>query len=759
MGNSDELIKINIHRIKNIYSEELIIKQLIEFTKYRINILKDYTDLKFFIENYKNMNVAQLNWEKFCFLMNNVNRYPRNFKAYLLDFFKLIIRNGLYVGNYKEFLEKNLECIFKKDYRVANRVDNVFVKLNILSNYPINSNPQKLVRYEIREIRKNIRYKRIVTLNLTRVSDMNIEILLKFIEFYTNKCNGYSLHDTTRTFIFLFQDSLYSTKKFNDDSIEFSYDTFINQYRFFKKIENIEICNSEFYKLTIILRDFYLYLYLFNNNVKNDFIHNGIDRYYLEQINFYSYFNKGCKVIKYSYDDKPPKVDCFLIDCKYSREIQVNVKSENYNFVNLRKVKNKKIIHLLKEWIWYGNGDISDRARRVNVIAEALNLIDKIKKKNKINEGKYFDIHTLILFNHELNRVKESNNYNTIIKKLKVFFKYIKETYPEIIDSNFEFIFKSKKIKGTRLDKAITREDYQIIYSAALKLDDEIILKILIIFSNSSLRLGSIINLRADCIIEKYESGAGKIRTYTKTSNGEIEEMIVNNKVISCIEDVLKITNDMRQDNLDKEVCKYLFIKRKNRTGIGLYNQNFNRNFKKIILENKDKLSTDYTAYDLRHFYIDFVVTSGVKEGKSYSEISSITNNKPSTFLKFYVNKYNMETYVETMGRALLEDEDISGSIIENIEFKQIVEDNLGICKEKTECISLDYDTCLSCGCFCTSIEKIDEFERKIKELNDRIEFGIGDERENQLLLQLCMKYLIRLLEVKDECKLSDKTS
>jgi len=688
----------------------------------------------YFINEMKKYDLENFNWNSFCERMNQPFKDHYVFRKLYVDFFIFYVKAGCDIGENSDYLRNNVNILVSVKFTSTYEGTNLIAKNEILSHYPMLSKPQNILHIMLTSV-KNV--KRLITINFNTESIFIKCILKEYINYLLEYSQTPIRNVNYRQFFYYFGKSFVST--YIPDKIEdFNIITFNKQYRFYKKIKPLSPTSKSSnngYQPLNNLKDFYLFLikYIRKHNINYELFNvaTGIDEIFLSQNEFCDLYEKGFRVIKYSAFEAPPLSNRFYLNPNNQVKFTISCTATQYLLIDLSNL-NKDFSDDIKEWLWLGEGNIIHRKSKLNSFLRFLEFSNlyKIKTNDKLlllKKENNSIFNSGMILSYVIYLKKKYTNTTTInseIKKVKAVLKYLynekKEKY-KIENIIFTFLreIEDKKYGGN----PIQDDDMHLIIEEFMKLDDELIIIIFNLSVATNIRIGEVFSLERDCIDQIYENGDGVIKLRRKGTMDDYQFLPVDFKVIGLIEKALLITEELLE-NLNVEYKNLIFIKKTNRNKVKPYNQYFQKKFLEVYNKISGQLKGKYTAYNLRHTFINLIVKQGVENGKSYSDIAQETGNSPEVFKKHYVEKESLRDYLEVMSETIINDVDINGRILNDdsyIAFNQQVKDAAGACDNDKRCDD-DDDGCLHCPSFITTLDRIPIFEHNIKIIRYKME-------------------------------------
>lgn len=732
-------------------------------------------------ELLKDYKISDFTWERLCILQNidievfleeNIDIFEDSHLGIVRSFIRRYA-NGLdspgYQYNSKLVSQIYLECIefdqsliireFEEFLIINNRnnlndrkvlgQDSVLIK-SVLNNFPINTKKESII---------SSGYKRKDICGYTKVNvNCNTEnsFLKKLYGLYWKfEVEEGSMAKSLRMFFYYCSIecttfSKFSYKSFDMEFLRYSY----------KKLFKIQQELEKKFDRNIYLRDHIVKFYRFLNiQMKTLNIDNCLSKIELEALDSYSIY----KILRYDYNlcyynpnEKPPIYDKFCIMPNKYTLLSSHNKNNVVFFVDLNKVD---IIFRddFKEFLWNDDSNMKERFDRHVIVINFLNEAAKYNKKiinlGKINKsGEIIKNEFIYKFRCSLElKYENTNTLKSTLKSIRKYLKYYKDKYE--LSSEAFHILNLKGLEVSNGGKVITDKDLKLIYNEFIEIEKSIeggrLYSIIFeVFIYSNLRIGEIINLKKDCIIE--EDNKTYIKFISKTGNKELIKVVIGEEVKRLLREAINITNSYRKEGI---VDNYIFVKPYHRKGGNNVRLNFYARFKNVIKKIENNLeNANYHPYNMRHTYMNKVCEEAQKSNLSFSEIEGITNDSIKTIRKYYQQRDRVELMAEIMAGVTISDVSINGTILKNEILKsKSVKGNLGKCKEE-EC-TFDIAECLICKHFITFTNRKITFINSIKKCEEEILETKNEfvKKEKIVEKKLLARYLAEICKIEEK--------
>ncbi|MDU7364099.1 hypothetical protein [Clostridium sp.] len=636
---------------------------------------------------------------------------------------------------------------------------------SIISNYPINSSYKMILRVEYTN-KINITEIKFTNININTENNIIRNLLENYINHYN--INGEPTRKSYKMFIFHFNESI---GDITINSIhDFNNKLFYKQYDFYKQLE-LKYSEIGFsLDRDIAFRNLLINIYRYIIEISSETKEIRFGEAFLKVINNpkrKKFFDEKLKLVLYNKNELPPTENKFVV--VPSEYIMNNSDSRNtaLRIVDLSNIP-FEFAEDIKNYMWYSSIKVYQITAKLKYIIDLIkyreDFIENINTISNYENGKIFPEE--LLYGFRLMLEEDYSNLNTLdnaFDVIRAYLKYFKEKY-KVSDNDFYIFYLEKsKWKYCSNSNPITENDLKLIYKEFLRKENidsskRIYTIVFEIFISTNIRIGEILNFKKNCIKNIEANGDGEIKYFSKTSNGDLIEKLVDKKIINLIKDAIRLTYNNYTNN---DISKYLFIvPERNKVSNTCRRLNFYSYFSRIIFDLQDNLEIKhYKPYNIRHTFINNVYNEGLKLNLQVIELEKIAGNKYATANKYYRNYDDIETYVEIFSKTIISNVDINGKIL--TEFKgnliKSVRNDLGICLND-DC-NFNIGECLSCSNFATFVSRIPTYQRFIKKINNEIMNTTNDLYKEELYhtKKLASKYLSELLKVKNGGKVNNE--
>ncbi|SUO88975.1 tyrosine-type recombinase/integrase [Streptococcus uberis] len=713
------------------------------------------------IPNFRNYTDIDEIWKCFCVCQHSINSQANKLQGLLRKLTVQLVTRIFHIDN----MEPRIRNIFisNESGLSLSNIENK-EKRNRFTNFPLGSKVNEIIPVTVVSSgKKNVfQYPANIIINTNQSFINNL-----MREFFNDPISAlYSTSESARNFFSLFGDSLkgLTINKFSD----FSEQTFLHQFNFYQeKVKSgTFVLHNHSANPSKLLFKFYTFLdkrhqVLFGKQLFDTVTFN---RNLFRSSHYRKSFSEGAvRVVISGYEDIPTADKWFV----FFPKTKPSYKTHSNFFIELDKVNNQYFKEDLKYFFWnYGVQSVFESS---SYLIDFLNELDAYNQSivNLSSNPPTISSEFLLQYYSAIcegeiktqkNREYKTSTKNSKINSIRNFINFYKQKYsiPELIISSFS------EIPDVKINNGIYIPEKEILsildeFNEQCKTPDKELFKIILLLSLSTkLRIGEILSLRRDCIIEKNEK-LGTIKYYPKSTNDNLVYSSFSIEIINLIEKAIVISSSavISSDSTFKDL---IFVYHPLKSSLDFdydelislydgYKRFFYMIMKKLYKENK--ISMIYSPNHCRHTFINKAYELVDNHEISFLDIPIITGNSTKVAKKNYLNRQKeTNEYLNAIeGIELFKDKK---SDIKNNEISFPILNGLGNCNSE-ECIKIDFinDTmidCLTCQFFVTSVEKLSIFEKNIKNFEARLPFAVGeDEAYLYKLITLNKGYVAKL--------------
>ena len=713
----------------------------------KIGLKKDVNRL---IKLYKD-NKSTEGWVKYYKIVSQ-------FYKFLSEYANADKYNILEMKEYENLLGL-LNNIIYSDINRGTEYDDIWN--TIISNYPINSNYNMILRVEYTN-KPNIEQIKFTNININTENNIIRNLLENYISHYN--INGEPTRKPYKMFIYNFKESLgdITINSIND----FNTELFYKQYNFYKQLElkysKIGFKLDRDISFRVLLINLYRYIIEISSETKK--IRFGES--FLKVINSNKckkIFDGNFKLVLYNKNELPPIENKFVVVPSVYTMNNSDSRNNALRTVDLTNIP-FEFAEDIKKYMWHSDIKVNQITGKLKVIIDLIkyreDFFENVTTITNYESRKIFPEE--LLYGLRLMLEEEYSKLNTLdnaFDVIRAYLKYFKQKY-RVSDNDFYIFYLQKSREEHRSNSnPITENDLKLIYKEFLMKENidsskRIYTILFEIFISTNIRIGEILNLKKDCIKNIESNGDGEIKYFSKNSNGDLIEKLVDKKIINLIKEAIELTNN---NYTNKDISEYLFIiPERNKISNTCIRLNFYVYFSIIIFDLQESLEVKhYMPYNIRHTFINNVYNEGVKLNLHVVELERIAGNKYATANKYYRTYDDIETYVEILSKTSISNVDINGKILAESKSNSIkyVRDDLGICLND-DC-NFNIAECLSCTNFATFVSRIPAYESFIKNIDNEIINTSNNLYKEELYhtKKLASKYLSELLKIKNGVK------
>ena len=643
------------------------------------------------------MPLSAIEWTDIC----SEIQYEPTFASVYHHFIYYILKNNLYFGAHKDKLLTLIEA-FKNDPSYHSKTLRLYCGDDIERLF---YNPSA----------HNLKW-----LQLPKECNrLTLDLLSKFWS-----KTSYSKNDF-REFYNLFPFSINQSMVININ--DYSYETWKAQTNYYK-----EYSNNPKHCLEMLNR-----YYLFVNSIVEEKDHQGIfkqndpiDKIMLSRDNCAKNTLEGYSYIYFNPYMHYPVVDKWMLNFNGYEKKSTKFNANNIRSFNFEKIINPFYRDCAKDYVWNSGYSPAKMEDSIYQLIYVLNFAFKMKSTDEypnpsLTEFTFYEADQIRSY---LDRTKKAaNTKNQYLSSFRSFCRYCVQNRNFIVD---DYFYKHlSEFSRTTENKATAIPDDDLIklnnmlkeqqYNSEVKTFYYAIFHICL---QTSLRISQICHLRYDCLSNTMKDGQYKIKTVSKTSNGEEYKTIISRETGKQIKDIIKITEDNRQNCKDSELASYLFLKKDQMLSLGYTPVNAS-NFKDYLYECCEKLHIpQYGPSNLRDTHITKAFEFRLRNGMSDAAEMILTGHTNIDIDNNHYIQKNLIQMLESTYGIIIGDVNIKGQIVSNdsdsINQENSVENGCGYCKARS-CVFETSLPCLYCKYFITTTKHKKYFVEMMKHVDD----------------------------------------
>lgn len=487
------------------------------------------------------------------------------------------------------------------------------------------------------------------------------------------------------------------------------------------------------------------YQFLMNNQkpVLNDIK----NRRFIKRTSLGRNLYEGYGIVFYQPVEKVPTSDKWILSYTEDQTTNDGISATMTLLLDFTRVSNKKLRSLLKHYVWHYDSNINTKYNNYKRIIHFLNFIDDYSKKNilKLNQkSRKSDGITLSeIIGYRANILNKYSNNRTIlghIYPVREFINHIEEHELIYVETGYKHYLYYSRETSYNNAKPLKDSDFaKIIKKMKEKAETSDLHRLyMIVFyllTATELRPSNVVSLRKDCVKE-VQGNNYVIKTETKTSNKEIDEISITLEVKKQIDEAIRITEPSRIRHGDTKTNKYLFIvdrKPKGSYGVmGLYQ--FNTYLKDVC---KELNISGYTASNLRDTHMTKAEQFIIEKNHSDIQQNIITGHKSTSVTEKHYIKKELKSMLESVGDITIGSNDI-----------ELNKDETRNRKEK-----FPYNKLLVNEKFFTTPDNLHYFEEHLKRVTGEIDNCKSIDKINELMnyKALIEKYIEKIERINSE--------
>jgi len=719
----NEFIDDRMFELCNEYISMLITDDIILSTK--IALSRNYIQL---FEKFKNISITNLSWTTIRDIAKDCNATLNKLNKYVIFLYE------------KDLMQTKISNELL-DYMKSNRHDS---SLELLYSTDI-------TKFIICNIQS---YMNIILIN---ANDFTRVLLTEFIL----ESPGVRGVAAAKTFYELFEDSFADIDYANSiSSIEhFTCRTFEQQFSYFRKSDNL-------FNLRILI-NFYLFL---SGKYMNLFKATDVlDIYILQRSHFIAEYISCARKVLFNPFQEIPKNDIWYLDFNKMNYSSNKYSDESRKIVDFTAIHNESYRKLTKEYFWKAPDSVIIKLQRYHYIKPFFNYIADLKsgrelsiyvRSNRSIDYTKITMNEIMAYKTFVDGMELSNHsYNSSILATRYIVEFLSQNKSLCLEQGVLYYLKSKQVRESYNATAIPDDELlklaQLMkIKAEASYENKLNYLIFYIALETEFRISHILNLKADCYSEASKPNEYVIKSIDKTSDGNLLDHSITIYTKNHIDDILKISQDIRGDCKNPALKKYLFLSKTIRMNTySKHNENqFNSFFKNCCQELG---LPKYTASNLRDTHITKAQEYILRNNRSDLEQSVLTGHKDPNSDNHYIEA-NITEMLEIVYMTIIGNVEIKGQIVDSLSpalanDEHSVSNKCGYC-ERDSCNDYSYLDCLMCQSFIATIDRIAYFEEQIQVVDDKIKAAsIKHDKEDLInIKQLLLNYLKRLLVRKE---------
>lgn len=717
----NEFTDTRIHELCNDYLNQ-IVDDKTHTPSTKVALCRDNIVL---FEKFKNICIGELSWIAICHIAKDCSVTLNRFNKFVVFLYeKRFIQND--ISNEILYYMKSHRYNSSLKYLYSTDVSKLFVFDNT-NNY--------------------------IDIVLINANEFVRELLTEFI-LESPSVRGIP---ASKAFFELFEDSFTDIKYVKSIcSIEyFTCSTFEQQFSYYNKLERQ-------FPIRVLIN---FYLFLYGKYTKLFKITDELDIFILQRPNFIIEYIKGARKVLLNPFEEIPLSDIWYLDYNGMNYSSNKYSDEFIKIVDFTIIPNNLYRKFAKEYFWKSIDSIVVKLQRHHFIKPFFNYISDIKSGKELSIYVKFNSHidyTKITMNEIMayktfsdNKQQSDNTFNTSILSVKNVLEYLCQNNLLQIEQGVLNYLKSKQVRES--NNAHPIPDDELLKLAELmrtkaetSYDNKLNYLIFYIILETEFRISHILSLKTNCYTEASKPNEYVIKSIDKTSDGNIVDHPITIYTKNHIDDLLKISQDIRNDCKNPNLNKYLFLSKSIR--MNNYTKHSQEQFNDYLKGCCKELGLPkYTSSNLRDTHITKAQEYILRNNKSDMEQSVLTGHKNPNSDNHYIES-KITDMLETVYLTIIGDIELKGQVVDNLSTdlaneEHSVSNKCGYCG-RDSCDDYSYLDCLMCQSFIATIDRIAYFEEQIRVINAKIKTtSLKHDKEDLLnIKQLLLNYLKRLL-------------
>lgn len=657
------------------------------------------------------LSMEDITWDFLC----NLAHSNEDIIYWIVKFLYTLLTYDIYKGSHKEKLLSIIDVFNNHNYYL-----NIFCYKEVEYLFYYNNDTRKEHRRSLFLLQHHS----------PKIRELLQEFLLKNLSVCTVN-NDLYIH---------FEDSLGDIKI--EQISDFSYTSFKQQFNYFAKDHDCKFLHHliSFYRFVIE--------HPLASNISILLPGDGVSLVALRRPKIAKEICDGYLAVYYNPFEEPPLFDRWILHINAFEDTSTKLNSNSTFLVDFSAINNILYRRIAKEFFWkYEGQSISSKISPAYNYPYIFNTLEELKDTYNRNSDEKISyslitVNEAYLFKKSLLDLDVSiETRNQYIYTFRSILNYSKENNLMDFESGVIEYLSRYRHQNANNAKAIPTEHIILLNDLLKKNADDALEKHLKDNSESlayylyyavfhlcletEFRVSQIAHLKTNCIVDTLKNNKFLIRSTSKTSNGQIYEDSISIYTKLHLDDIKTRTDSSRKNCKDKNIAQYLFI-------FTTYQKNYYKtinkdDFYKYITKCCDQLNIPrYSAQNLRDTHMTRAEEYRLRTNKSDAILSVLSGHKHKDTTDKYIEN-NLTDILEATYGIIIGNVDINGHIVKSISNSSItskenvVDDGCGYC-EKNTCTVDTLIGCLLCHDFITSCDNLPFFEKKIKQIDFKIQ-------------------------------------
>lgn len=496
------------------------------------------------------------------------------------------------------------------------------------------------------------------------------------------------------------------------------------------------IQNLEYKGIVGVLTSFY---YFVGSIYKPDiFKDKNLDLVNITRSGFAQSIQNGYEVILYNPKEDVPQPDKWILVHNNKNVLNTSITKSGTVTIDFTQIKEKTYRNWVKAYIWKDIGT-KNPINILYTLGIFCNFISDVKTGKRLiiysQPTKEINLSLNEIFAYRsITMMEDSISENTKYIRLyhvKLFLNFLHKENIAKLPDNYDYPLLNIKTEQQE-NSAICLPDEDIIKIANLMIEDAendviktLYCYIYYILLETEFRVSQVLSLTTDCIKETSKPNEYVLVSRTKTSAGEKIGQNIPLEVKRHIDEIIKLTQSIRETCPDKTLSKYLFLIKTTKYQTS-YKILTTSDFAKYLKKCCKKLALpEYTPSHLRDTHMTRAESFVIKNNLSDAQQNILTGHKsPTVDNKHYIDP-DVKQLLESVHGVIIGDVDINGQIVTTnndvIKPENEVSNGCGYCNGDY-CKNHIMLGCMMCENFVTTPDRLPYFEEQIKILDYKIQ-------------------------------------
>ena len=438
------------------------------------------------------------------------------------------------------------------------------------------------------------------------------------------------------------------------------------------------------------------------------------------------------------------------------------IRNGNYTYsIDFSKVSSDYYKQHAKYWFWNFDASLYRKTTDLRTITDSLNYIYDLKTGKELSiyttPSQILDIslNDIVAWkNHVLSCHTNNRTRNHIIYAFRGFIKFLNDSELCHYESGVFFHLTHNLDQSYSNANAIPDDELTKLAIIMKEKRSENVLSALccsafFIAIETEFRPSHILTLHRNCVKETAKQNEYVLVSREKTSAGKFYEYPITEYTKREIDEIIRITDSLREQSTITNLKDFLFIVPQRRKGqFEILSENrFNSYLKKCC-----KLAgiPEYSISNLRDTHMTKAEEEIIRKSLSDTNLRILTGHKHVNSDRPYIDT-DIRTMLEAVHGIIIGNVSLDGNIIEtglSIKPENEVSNSCGYCSS-CSCDDYSYLDCLLCKHFVTTPDRLPFFQEQIKQLDIKLKSATcNHDREDLInIKRILLRYTEKIME------------